>query len=114
MNIVALLTGFGEGERVPGDSSLGSVPAMPVRGRQRGSLRKEAMDSTDGKRRKDLPAGLDLKKLDLDQIKRIDSLLASLGDYGEIHLIVQHGELRYITKLETYRAWTDDEEHEKG
>ncbi len=39
-------------------------------------------------------SGLGLKKLNLDQIKRIDSLLASLGDYGEIHLIVQHGELR--------------------
>ena len=67
------------------------------------------MSSTDGNRRKDLPPGLELKKLNLDQIKRIDALLASLGDYGEIHLIVQHGELRYINKVESYKAWKDDE-----
>lgn len=52
---------------------------------------------------------LELKKLSLSQIKRIDSLLASLGDYGEIHLIVQHGRLRYINKVESYRAWGEDE-----
>ena len=67
------------------------------------------MSCTDGNRKKDLPPGLDLKKLSLDQIRRIDALLASLGDYGEIHLIVQHGELRYINKVESYKAWKDDE-----
>jgi hypothetical protein len=53
--------------------------------------------------------GLHLKKLSIDQIKRIDALLASLGDYGEIHLIVQHGELRYINKVESYKAWKDED-----
>ena len=67
------------------------------------------MLGSDGKRRKDVVPGLELKKLNLDQIRRIDSLLASLGDYGEIHLIVQHGELRYINKVESYKAWKDDE-----
>ncbi len=57
---------------------------------------------------------LGLKKLNLDQIKRIDSLLASLGDYGEIHLIVQHGELRYINKVESYRAWNDKDKKRDG
>ncbi|HEX8991845.1 MAG TPA: hypothetical protein VF784_09210 [Anaerolineales bacterium] len=52
---------------------------------------------------------LELKKLSLSQIKRIDSLLASLGDYGEIHLIVQHGELRYINKVKSYKVWGEDE-----
>ncbi len=64
--------------------------------------------SEDSKGKED-PSGLRLKKLNLDQIKRIDALLASLGDYGEIHLIVQHGELRYINKVESYKAWKDDD-----
>lgn len=62
-----------------------------------------------GSRKKQTLSGLELKKLTLDQIKRIDSLLASLGDYGEIHLIVQHGELRFINKVESYRAWNDED-----
>ncbi len=63
-------------------------------------------------KRKSAAAMLELKKLNVDQIRRIDALLASLGDYGEIHLIVQHGELRYINKVESYRAWKD--ENDKG
>lgn len=45
-----------------------------------------------------------LKKLTRDQITQIDEILASLPDYGEIHLIIQRGELRYINKLESYKA----------
>ncbi len=67
------------------------------------------MSGPDSNRRKNLGSMLELKKLNIDQIRRIDALLASLGDYGEIHLIVQHGELRYINKVESYRAWKDDE-----
>lgn len=68
------------------------------------------MLSSGGNKKRDALQGLALKKLSLDQIKRIDSLLASLGDYGEIHLIVQHGQLRYINKVESYRAWREDDE----
>ncbi len=67
------------------------------------------MFDSDSKGKRELPPGLELKKLNADQVRRIDALLASLGDYGEIHLIVQHGELRYINKVESYRAWKDDE-----
>ena len=68
------------------------------------------MSSPNGSlRKKSIAAELGLKKLNVDQVKRIDALLASLGDYGEIHLIVQHGELRYINKMESYRAWKDDD-----
>ncbi len=67
------------------------------------------MLSSGGNKKRDPLQGLALKKLSLDQIKRIDSLLASLGDYGEIHLIVQHGQLRYINKVESYRAWREDD-----
>lgn len=67
------------------------------------------MSSPDGSQKNSLSA-LGLKKLNVDQIKRIDALLASLGDYGEIHLIVQHGQLRYINKVESYRAWKDEQD----
>lgn len=52
--------------------------------------------------------GLKLKKLDLEQVKHIDEMLASVGEYGEVHLIVQHGELRYINRVESHRAWKND------
>lgn len=39
---------------------------------------------------------------------RIDEMLAAIGEYGEIHLIVQRGELRYINKVESFKAWDDD------
>ena len=67
------------------------------------------MFHSDRKGKRELPPDLELKKLNVEQVRRIDALLASLGDYGEIHLIVQHGELRYINKVESYRAWKDDE-----
>jgi hypothetical protein len=49
-----------------------------------------------------------LTKLTVEQVEQIDRLLASLGDYGEIHLIVQRGELKYINKVESQRAWKDE------
>ncbi len=57
--------------------------------------------------------GLKLKRLDLDQVRHIDDLLASIGDYGEVHLIVQHGELRYINRVESYKAWRNGESSRK-
>jgi hypothetical protein len=56
--------------------------------------------------------GLKLKFLSPAQVRRIDDLLAHLGEYGELHLIVQHGELRYINKVESYKAWKTDEDPE--
>ena len=47
---------------------------------------------------------LRLKKLTLENVKEIDEMLASLGDYGEVRLVVQHGELRYINKMESFKA----------
>jgi hypothetical protein len=51
-----------------------------------------------------------LKFLSPVQVKRIDDLLSQLGEYGELHLIIQHGELRYINKVESYKAWKTEEE----
>lgn len=50
-----------------------------------------------------LPPGLKLYKLSLEAIKRIDEMLDDLGEYGELHIIVQRGELRYINKVESYK-----------
>ncbi len=44
------------------------------------------------------------KKLNPDQITKIEELLVSVGEYGEVRLIVQRGELRYINKVESYNA----------
>ncbi len=56
--------------------------------------------------------GLKLKFLNASQVKRIDDLLGQLGEYGELHLIIQHGELRYINKVESYKAWKTEAETE--
>lgn len=53
---------------------------------------------------------LNLKKLTLEQVQQLDRLLASLGEYGEVHLVVQHGELRYMNKVESYKAWKNDQD----
>ena len=50
-----------------------------------------------------------LKKLTVEQVEQIDQLLSSLGEYGEIHLIVQRGVLKYINKMESHKAWKDEE-----
>jgi hypothetical protein len=51
------------------------------------------------------------KKLNLEQVKQIDEALDSIGDYGEVHLILQHGELRYINKVESQKAWKNNDHH---
>ncbi len=50
---------------------------------------------------------LQLRKLTVEQIEYLDELLASLENYGEVHFIVQQGELRYINKVESFKAWRD-------
>lgn len=44
-------------------------------------------------------------KLTPEQIKRIEELLAEIEDYGELHFIVQHGDFRYVRKLENHNFW---------
>jgi hypothetical protein len=70
-------------------------------------------DSTDGSDNESL-GGLKLKKLSLEQVRRIDEILASIGDYGEVHLVIQHGELRYINRVQSYKAWNTGEGTEDG
>jgi len=54
-----------------------------------------------------LPVNLRLEFLTPEQITRIDKVLATVGEYGEVHLIIQKGELRYINRVESYKAWND-------
>jgi hypothetical protein len=65
------------------------------------------MESPDSKGRQLSAVALGLKKLNEQQIRQIDMALESVGDYGEVHLIIQHGQLRYINRLESHRAWDD-------
>lgn len=64
--------------------------------------------TTDSSQAGSLSQALKLKKLTLEQVRRIDEVIASLPDYGEVHLIVQHGELRYINKVESFKAWKNE------
>jgi hypothetical protein len=48
------------------------------------------------------------KTLTPQQIQRINEFLRAMGDYGEIHLIVQRGELRYINKVESFKVFGDE------
>lgn len=57
-----------------------------------------------------LSMDMELLKLNPEQIKRIDEMLAEVGEYGEVHIIVQRGELRYINKVESYRLWNGKDE----
>lgn len=55
------------------------------------------------------PDDLRLRFLKPAQVKRIDDLLSQLDEYGEVRLVVQHGELRYINKVESFKAWKNDD-----
>jgi hypothetical protein len=69
--------------------------------------------ANDGDKKPSISAA-DLKKLDHDLIKQIDAALASVGDYGEVHLIVQHGEIRYINQVESHKARKEDDGKSSG
>lgn len=56
------------------------------------------------------PGDLRLKKLTEQQVEQIDQLLESLEDQGEVRLILQRGILKYINKVEKYKAWEDDDD----
>ena len=51
-----------------------------------------------------VPPDLRLVRLTLAQIRRIDDMLVALPDYGEVRLIIQRGELRYINKVESFKV----------
>ena len=54
------------------------------------------------------PAGLEarLRVLTADQVLRIDDLLDAIGEYGEVRLVVQRHQLRYINQVQSYKVDT--------
>lgn len=68
------------------------------------------MDSSDNSLPASLLNSLRLKKLTMEQVEQIDKFLASVGEYGEVHLIVQRGELKYVNKMESHKAWKDEDD----
>ena len=48
------------------------------------------------------------KKLSSKQTKAINEFLNKIGDYGEIRLIVQRGELRFIDTVESHKVCGPD------
>ena len=57
-----------------------------------------------------VPEGFRLRFLSPAQVRRIDDLLSQVGEYGEVQLVVQHGELRYINKVESFKAWKTEDD----
>lgn len=57
-------------------------------------------------------ADLKLYKLTAETIKRIDEMLDEIGEYGELHIIVQRGELRYINKVESFKLPNREDKQE--
>jgi hypothetical protein len=58
---------------------------------------------------------LKLKNLTPEQVEKIDAYLVSVGDYGEVDLVVQNGELRYINRIESHKVRAADEKRvDKG
>lgn len=69
-------------------------------------------------RRLDIPqksegSKLKLSKLSPEQIEEINEYLTSVGGYGEIRLIVQNGELRYINTVASHKAMMTNHSREK-
>ncbi len=55
-----------------------------------------------------------LRFLTLEQVQRIDDLLRTVGDYGELRLIVQKGELRYLNKVESHKVLSSPKPDSRG
>ena len=57
------------------------------------------MDARQPQTKSELPAKLRLEFLTPEQVIRIDKALTTIGEYGEVHLIIQRGDLRCIKGL---------------
>lgn len=49
-------------------------------------------------------------KLTPEHVKQIDEMLAEIGLYGQVQIVVENGELRYINKLESHKARNREDE----
>ncbi len=53
---------------------------------------------------------LKLVKLTPEYIKQIDEMLVEIGQYGEVHIVVENGYLRYINKVESRKLRNREDE----
>jgi hypothetical protein len=53
--------------------------------------------------------GVDLKILTAEHIMQIDEILASIEASGELRLVVQNGQLRYINKIQIHPSAANPE-----
>lgn len=49
-----------------------------------------------------------------EQIAQINEALSSVSEYGEVHLVIQRGVLKYINVLNSHKAWQDENEDMDG
>lgn len=70
-------------------------------------------DTTDHNDFPDGRASIRLRKLTVEQIRRIDEMLASMDEFGEVQLIVQHGELRFINRKTKHLVDGDSADEER-
>lgn len=47
-------------------------------------------------------------QLSQEQIDQINQALSLVTDFGEIHLIIQRGMLKYINVLKSHKTWDDE------
>ena len=60
------------------------------------------MDQSTGNQNQEAAKGL--KFLSSRQVRMIDDLLQSIGDFGEVHLEVRNGKLRFASRTESIDA----------
>ena len=60
------------------------------------------MDQSTGNQNQEADKGL--KFLTPRQVRMIDDLLQSIGDFGEVHLEVRNGKLRFASRTESIDA----------
>ena len=60
--------------------------------------------------------GSPLRFLELKQVRMIDEALASLGEFGEVRLVIQKGQLRYLVTQRSFDAlrWDVERPNERG
>ena len=53
-----------------------------------------------------------LVKLTLSHNKKIDKKIAEVGEYGEVHIIIERGKLKYINKVQSDKFEEQGEDEE--
>ena len=76
---------------------------LSVKGYESMNTKNHSQDNGD-------PSNLNLKRLTLDQVRQIDEAILSIGEYGEVHLIIQRGRIKYLNRVESIKTWKKEDE----